>query len=395
MDVIGPFRRFAFGRPHVWIAEGTGGTPARLAVERITRETGWPLATTPLDADVVAVCGDMGGPAAPFFAALVAAVPLPRAVVSVSTESDAAPALTAGREALLRGDGTPGDPEPPGGGQGDPEEWAAAGLPLQDQRPDRDGLTLDVLHVPLGPFLPAWPQGLRLSLTLAGDVVSAAEVDTAVGTSADGEVVAGSWWDAPWRAAAAGRPVTRGTAERRRAAAHLDSLARLCTVAGADGAALAAGRLRDDTLAEGDASTLRGGSAVLRRRLERGGLLARQTDGLGVVDTEAAANSELGGPAERTTADGGDVTARWRRWLAETDEALTGSDDQYLLEPGEGTRGPLVTGSVALARLAADLVVGGDVAGARLIVASLDPDGDDLAAARTLAVPSAREPAGA
>ena len=37
------------------------------------------------------------------------------------------------------------------------------GLPMAGQGEDRDGLTLDRLHVPLGPLLSDWPTGLRSS----------------------------------------------------------------------------------------------------------------------------------------------------------------------------------------------------------------------------------------
>lgn len=52
------------------------------------------------------------------------------------------------------------------------------GLAMADLGPDRDGLTLDRLHVPLGPVLPDWPAGLVVRLTLQGDVIqeAAAEV---------------------------------------------------------------------------------------------------------------------------------------------------------------------------------------------------------------------------
>jgi len=42
---------------------------------------------------------------------------------------------------------------------------------------ERDGLEMDVLHVPLGPVLSSWPAGLVVTCTLTGDVVSSVEVD--------------------------------------------------------------------------------------------------------------------------------------------------------------------------------------------------------------------------
>ena len=49
------------------------------------------------------------------------------------------------------------------------------GLPMADRAEDRDGLTLDVLHLSLGPVLPAWPAGLVLDVALQGDVLQSAE----------------------------------------------------------------------------------------------------------------------------------------------------------------------------------------------------------------------------
>lgn len=105
-----------------------------------------------------------------------------------------------------------------------------AGLPMADRAPDRDGLMLDRLHLPLGPVLPFWPAGLVLHVGLQGDVVqeAAAEVLDAGGR-------AEPFWDGPWRRALAGDAVSRGAVARQRAACHLDSLARLLGVAGWEG----------------------------------------------------------------------------------------------------------------------------------------------------------------
>jgi hypothetical protein len=59
-------------------------------------------------------------------------------------------------------------------------------------------------------------------------VVQEAEVEVLDTTPVDADV---PFWDEPWLHAMAGEQVGRGTAARRLAAAHLDSLARLLGVA--------------------------------------------------------------------------------------------------------------------------------------------------------------------
>jgi hypothetical protein len=258
-----------------------------------------------------------------------------------------------------------------------------AGLAMADRAPDRDGLKLDQLHVPLGPILPDWPAGLILHTILQGDVIQQAEVEVVDAGVAGESSPPGSlpFWDEPWLRALAGERVTRGAAARRRAAAHLDSLGRLLAVAGWVDAALATRRLRDDLLAGLDPPAASARFTRLARRLRRSRILRWLTNRLGVLDPGLAAAHGLAGPAGRAT---GDVTARWLGWLQETAAALdgAGADDPLAAEGGwEGPRGPLGRGAAssrALLELLPGLVVGAELAGARLIVASLDPDTDEL-----------------
>jgi hypothetical protein len=143
------------------------------------------------------------------------------------------------------------------------------GLPMADRGPDRDGLTLDQLHVPLGPLLPDWPAGLVVRLTLQGDVIQHAEAEV-MGLAAE----PASFWTEPWRRAAAGERVTAATAARWRAAARLDSLARFLSVAGWDAAAASARALRDEALGDGPAPELGPPVKRLARRVARSRVLA-------------------------------------------------------------------------------------------------------------------------
>ena len=246
------------------------------------------------------------------------------------------------------------------------------GLPMAHQGDDRDGLRLDRLHVPLGPVLADWPAGLVLQLTLQGDVVQQAEPEVLAGG-------AGSFWDEPWRRTAAGEYVTTAEAARRRAAAHLDSLGRFLSLAGWGAAATAARRLRDDLLAGMPAGRLGPDTRRFARRVGRSRTLAWLTAGLGELSAGDAAAAGAGGRPV------GDVAVRYRRWCADLDAAVLALEDASPLRPAdlEPPRGPAADGSSPSAGLLAvlpGLVVGTELAAARLIVASLDPDLDEIPA---------------
>jgi len=395
VDLTGVLLRAGAARPHVLTVAMPGGTAVRLAAEQELRRRGWPPAATPADADVLLTAGD---PAASFAAVLDAAwqaMPAPRVRVQASRPGELAAALETararlgdgsaqqalaagtGRDAARHGDGGAGSHEPARrhrdhhghdmGGMDMP-----GGLPMADRGADRDGLRLDQLHVPLGPVLPDWPAGLVVHLTLQGDVVQHAEAQ------ALGPGGGGSFWTEPWRRAAAGEPVTTGEAARRRAAANLDSLSRFLGVAGWDDAATVARRLRDDALAGVPGSRLQPALHRLARRIARARTLAWLTRGLGVLVPGDAEAAGVIGPAAGVA---GDVTARYRRWCAELAVAAGTLDDGSPLgpagtEPLDDLRVPAAAVLAALPRL----LDGTELAAARLIIASLDPDLDDLPA---------------
>jgi hypothetical protein len=413
VDLTGVMLRAGAARPHVLIAAMPGGTAVRLAAEQELRRRGWPTAMTPADADVLLVAGD---PAASFAAVLDAtwrATPAPRARAQAGRpgevpavletararlrdrSSQQALAADTGHDAAQHGDGAAGGHEPAVRdrdhhghemGAGDAAEMGGgahyghdmggmampAGLPMADRATDRDGLRLDQLHVPLGPILPDWPAGLVVHLTLQGDVVQHAEAQ-ALGPG--GGI---SFWTEPWRRAAAGESVTAGEAARRRTAADLDSLGRFLAVAGWDDAAAAARRLRDDTLAGVPGSRLQPALRRFARRIARSRTLAWLTRGLGVLPPDDAPVAGAAGPAVRVA---GDVTARYRRWCAELADAAATLDDGSPL--GMARTEPLDDTPVSVATLLATLprlLNGAELAAARLIIASLDPDLDDLPA---------------
>jgi hypothetical protein len=197
-----------------------------------------------------------------------------------------------------------------------------AGLPMAEVGPDRDGLTLDRLHVPLGPVLPDWPAGLVVRVTLQGDVIQ----------EASAEVLD------------AGRAVPFGWPSA--AARELDGLARVLGVAGWPSAAGEARRLRDAVLAGAEVDAE---AAALLRRIRRSRTLRWLIRGI---------------PAGPT-----DVAALLAARLSALEAALGGTSP----EPQHG--GLPQESHLAAAHLG-DLLVGAELAAARLIVAAADPETD-------------------
>ncbi|MDR7300025.1 hypothetical protein [Haloactinomyces albus] len=397
MGLTGSLLRFGAGRPHVLLACVPGGTAERLAVEAELRRRGWPDAVSPADADILVLTGPIGARLTPMVDRLWRQVPKPRVFVHGLGAVAASEVLDDARRRLAEGGDTgevigseeqdsnvPGDDHRSGepddeGGHGDEGGHdhghgmeMPGGLSMAGRGPDRDGLQLDRLHVPLGPLLPDWPAGLRVQLTLQGDVVQEAQVDVLRGNGVDED-----FWNEPWRRAAAGQEATRGEGIRRCVAAYLDGLAKLLRVAGWSDPAVGAGRLRDEVLAGARADQVTPRLRLLARRLRRARTLRWLTDGLGSLSAGRAEEAGVTGPVLRASHSGGDVTARWQAWLAEIERTLPAIDDPAALPAEEA----LVQGSfdedprsASVLAVLPELLEGVELAAARLIVASLDPD---------------------
>lgn len=405
MGVRTALQRFAAGVPHVLIAEAPGGTGARLAIEELVRVRGWPVVASPADADVLVITGPECSELAGFVDRVWQQIPRPRVRVPVPVAADAVAALDRARALLAQG----GQPAPSsdrscssgdggddhhehgagrehadGGSAGSSHEHASGhehhhgsaadmpgGLAMADRGPDRDGLMLDQLHVPFGPVLPDWPAGLVLHTTLQGDVVQDARVAV---VSGNGPV--GGFWNEPWRRTGAG--VTVGEAARWRVGAHLDSLARLLAVAGWPDVVFEARRIRDEVLAGADIERVVPELGPLARRLRGSRTLRWLTADLGVLSPAVAEQAGVTGPAWRASRSAGDVRARWWTWLDEVDDLVRRVDDIAPLPEGvEPPRGE--AGSAPLLAVIPGLLLGTELATARLIVASLDPDPAELA----------------
>ncbi|WP_406256932.1 hypothetical protein [Streptomyces nigra] len=254
-----------------------------------------------------------------------------------------------------------------------------AGLPMAERDDDRDELRLDQLHVPIGPGLSDWPAGLILRLTLQGDVVQGVEVDHL-------PVPSGPrlpYWDEPWLRAARGEEVTRGRAARRRCAAHLDSAGRLLAVAGWDDVAARCRRLRDELLSGASHQAIVGELRRTVQRVGRSQALRWSVAGLGVLPAGRGREAGVTGPA---LAADGDAYDRLMMWLGEIERGAAELDEGRLLT-SDGRTGPRgrLDGprppSQALLDVLPELLTGAEFACARIIVASLDPDIEELALA--------------
>lgn len=272
------------------------------------------------------------------------------------------------------------------------------GRPMAGRADDRrDGLSLDVVPVRLGPFLPLLPAGMVLAVTFAGDVVHdvtisiATDLDSGLGAALPDGVLA------PFLAARS-RPVAIADLELARARWHLRWLARFVHLHGLGGLAR---RLARTSLADPpEAAELAG----LARRLDRPWALGRTTRGVGVLTAGEAA--VWGGPVARAAgldADArsqapsyvalrfapvvhhaGDTRDRWRQRLAEAAQAveLAARAGVATVEPGEPLEVPAPPPPDDAAQRLAGMLVGAEWGDALAIVASIDPD---LTAAGTAA----------
>ncbi|MBA3910740.1 MAG: NADH-quinone oxidoreductase subunit D [Rhodobacter sp.] len=195
-----------------------------------------------------------------------------------------------------------------------------------------DGLQMDWIKVPFGPFLSGLPAGLRLTLTLDGDTVAASEVTSLVGGMdlLDGAAVAPAAFvdrlaammplsPVAYRAlacaaieAAAGiepdngpRRATAAAIERERIASHLGWLAEFGAQTGFSWLAARAGALQ---LAARDAdaaglAALSARIAGLIRRVQSAPLLRMRLGGMARIGKDSPAS----GPVDRARGGGSDA----------------------------------------------------------------------------------------
>lgn len=349
MGLSSAVARLASRRLHVLLVEHPGAFVTRAGAERAVLARGWVLATSPADADVLLECGAAADERlATAVEQVWSQVPEPRSRALLLAVAGVQPALDALAEDYRRwspdragprpGAGKPdsrGRPDATdemGGGEhaqgsgddmdnmDDMDMSGPGGIALASGSDgDRDGLEMDVLHLRLGPVLASWPVGLVVTCTLTGDVVSEVEVEVT-------QVDAGSGM----------APVAR--------AFRLDAAARVLDLAGADGLAARARAVRDQVLDDQVLADL----DDLNRRVDRSRALRWSLRRVGVVSPQQA--HACGWPPV---------------WVGDAHDRL------LRLTEARGEQAGAATGLDTLGRALPDLLVGCELASARLTVASL------------------------
>ncbi|MFI9583626.1 hypothetical protein ACIHCQ_17650 [Streptomyces sp. NPDC052236] len=396
MELRARLLRLATSRPGVLLAVCPGATRARLAVERELGRRGWRYAAAPASANLLVVVGAPDPAGAEWIDGLWRGIPAPKARVDVREASGVAAALDEGRAALLvppmahdhasHGESSGDHMQDMHGvdGMHDMQDMHIAGLAMADRADDRDGLRLDRLHVPLGPALPDWPAGLVLRLALQGDVVQRATVEHIPVPASTAAMSSASvpYWNEPWLRASTGESVSGAAAARRLCAAHLDSLGRFFAVVGWQDAATRARAARDEAVDGRSSGEILALVRPLARRAQRSRTLRWLAAGLGELSSDRATAAGVSGPA--LVADG-DAYDRVLVWLDRAGHAAASCDDgSGIGAPATEPTGPRgrVDGAAppsrALLGVLPGLLEGAEFACARIIVASLDPDLDEL-----------------
>ena len=326
---LSPFlARLAVQATRVLVVEAPGQWATRMELEQQLLRRGWRIASSPAQGDVLVVCGAPGPELSDLANRLWEQMPGPRVRIGIASPGAVVPALDNATALLLdtshhRTDareraqepsmsdhannadgegheghvGHEGHEEHQGhGGHSDHEEhadrqaheghadhgghegheghgdmdMAPAGIPLAEGGEDRDGLEMDVLHLPLGPVLPFWPAGLVLHCSLQGDVVVDATASVIDATE--------------HRAGAPGRPTDHASAT----VTQCDQVMALLALAGAEDLADCARRARDGILT-GDPGAARDAVERLHRKVRRSRLLRWSLRGvlpLGPADLE-------------------------------------------------------------------------------------------------------------
>jgi hypothetical protein len=358
---------------HVLLVERPGRALTRIAAERALAARGWRVAASAADADALLCCGEPGPELEPLVQALFVQLPRPRARGRAEDPGEVAAVLDQIADTLRTRDAAclpaqdqpaPADhafqPEAPnsdtdmdmGDGEmghsdmdmGGMDMSGPGGIALARGDQDRDGLEMDVLAVRLGPVLPAWPAGLALSVTLAGDLISDCHADL-IGVDAENM-----------------SPLQ--VSRREQAALVADRIGWLLLLAGASRAGRRLRQVRDGLLDGAEISWCIGQLQRLAQDLSGSRALRWSLRDLGLIDQSAP--READGPLDWS----GDVLDRLHRRLSGLSEMVA-----ELADPAVAGDVP---GRASMTRAGLDLVCaavrGLDLGAVRLVMASIDID---------------------
>ncbi|WP_270257436.1 hypothetical protein [Kocuria marina] len=369
MGLSGALARLAVRATRVLVVEVPGHWATRMEVEHQLLRRGWRPAWTPADADVLAVCGVPGPELSELVDRLWEQMPGPRVRADITSPGTVGSALDAAAALLLdtphhrtdaqeraqepeiledadhgghggMGHGGMDHGEMDHGGHGGMDhsghggmDMAPGGIALAGGGEDRDGLEMDVLHLPLGPVLPFWPAGLVLRCSLQGDVVVEAEASVVDGAGAGGP----------------------GPGPAPAAVVWCDQVVALLALAGAEDAASGARRARDALLC-GDEDAARDAVERLDRTVRRSWLLRSSLRGVLLLDRAGLERHGLPGHCRGDAHD---------RLLARV--------ERIRAEAGGAEPTPVEDAAVPWA-VVPELVTGLELGSVRLAVASLDLD---------------------
>ena len=392
MGLSGALARLAVRATRVLVVEVPGHWATRMEVEHQLLRRGWRPAWTPADADVLAVCGVPGPELSELVDRLWEQMPGPRVRADITSPGTVGSALDAAAALLLdtphhrtdaqeraqepeipedadhgghggmghggmdHGEMDHGEMDHGGhggmdhggmdhgemdhGGHGGMDhsghggmDMAPGGIALAGGGEDRDGLEMDVLHLPLGPVLPFWPAGLVLRCSLQGDVVVEAEASVVDGAGAGGP----------------------GPGPAPAAVVWCDQVVALLALAGAEDAASGARRARDALLC-GDEDAARDAVERLDRTVRRSWLLRSSLRGVLLLDRAGLERHGLPGHCRGDAHD---------RLLARV--------ERIRAEAGGAEPTPVEDAAVPWA-VVPELVTGLELGSVRLAVASLDLD---------------------
>ena len=359
MGVTRLLARLAVRSARVLVVEAPGQWLTRVELEQQMLRRGWGTAWTPADADVLAVCGAPGPELADLTERLWDQMPGPRARADIPSPSAVDGALDAAASLLLdtsyhRADARERAQKPQvtedhegmdhedmdheDMDHGDMDhgdmDMAPEGIALAEGGEDRDGLEMDVLHLPLGPVLPFWPAGLVLLCSLQGDVV----------VDAEGSVV-----DGPGELPSGGKPEAPPASAM---AARCDGVVALLALTGA-GRATTCARSARDALLRDDRRAAREAIETLHRTVRTSWLLRWSLRGVLTLDQSDLARHGL------PQGCGGDAHDR-----------LSSMVDRLRTEIADAEAASAASHAVPWEKVP-QLVVGLELATARLAVASV------------------------